>query len=559
MITWIQTFIQKNNKWLFSLLLVIIIVSFVFVIGNTGVGPSGIGPRPKAPDFFGYNMGPNSADLQYLRRNTEISVSMLGRRPAAQSMQEAILQRAALLYQARQMNIPPATDEALGEFIRNEVPAFQNVQTGAFDPERYSATVDRFRTNPAIGGEARLIEVLEEDYIIEQVEKALGGPGYVLIEQAVKAAEQQNSVWDFYVVRVSQMGFNPDIKPSEETLRQYYEANREQYQTPRKAEVGYVEFDPQAMTNEVTAPTDEELTAYYEENLAQWPTTDEGTTQPLAEIREEVLQSYREEKAEARALDAATKLVTELYNAEANEPFVMGSGEITSLLKSRELEVKELPAYDPANPPRGLALPQRTLRLAQSLSENNLYSDAARTADGKAVVLFLKGFQPATIPPLEEVRNDVIRDYTRRERSRLFAEHAEDLRDQLEEKLNEGTFIKQAASELGMQAREITDFSISNFDPQMRLSQQLRQTLVGMEEGDISEPIMQGPSAEILFIVDKKTPELTVESPEVEQIMDTYQESVSRITTTMALNDLVTSEKRRIEDQSGGDQSETES
>ena len=39
MISWSQTILQKHNKWLFSILLVVIIIAFVFTIGNTpGIG-----------------------------------------------------------------------------------------------------------------------------------------------------------------------------------------------------------------------------------------------------------------------------------------------------------------------------------------------------------------------------------------------------------------------------------------------------------------------------------------------------------------------------------------
>ena len=54
MLSGIQVFLEKNRKWLFGFLLVVIVVPFVFTIGST---PGLVaGKKMRAMKLFGYNL-----------------------------------------------------------------------------------------------------------------------------------------------------------------------------------------------------------------------------------------------------------------------------------------------------------------------------------------------------------------------------------------------------------------------------------------------------------------------------------------------------------------------
>ena len=55
MITWIQNLLQKHHKWLFSILLIVIIIAFVFTIGNMPVG-QGSSNEYGEKEFYGFDL-----------------------------------------------------------------------------------------------------------------------------------------------------------------------------------------------------------------------------------------------------------------------------------------------------------------------------------------------------------------------------------------------------------------------------------------------------------------------------------------------------------------------
>jgi peptidyl-prolyl cis-trans isomerase D len=75
MISFLERILQKHHKWLFSILLVIVIISFVFTVGSSpGIERSGVTAR----NFFGYNLS-SSKDVNSLLEEMRMSALLNGR------------------------------------------------------------------------------------------------------------------------------------------------------------------------------------------------------------------------------------------------------------------------------------------------------------------------------------------------------------------------------------------------------------------------------------------------------------------------------------------------
>ena len=73
MLSGIQVFLEKNRKWLFGFLLVVIVVPFVFTIGST---PGLVaGKKMRAMKLFGYNLN-DRKQLETVVRNGALSIAL---------------------------------------------------------------------------------------------------------------------------------------------------------------------------------------------------------------------------------------------------------------------------------------------------------------------------------------------------------------------------------------------------------------------------------------------------------------------------------------------------
>ena len=186
MITWIQHHLIRHGRWIFLLLLAIIVLAFVFTIGNT---PGCTTDRSGYEENLFYGIDLNAPrELDLIVEKVRMSAYLNGQTISSdEQFQSLIYNRIALLHLASEIGIPYPGQEILAKFIQTKN-AFQD-ETGAFSSESYTSFVDSIESNPR-ATKGILILVLEEEYRIEQISSALSGPGYVLPTEAL--AQIQN-------------------------------------------------------------------------------------------------------------------------------------------------------------------------------------------------------------------------------------------------------------------------------------------------------------------------------------------------------------------------------
>ena len=131
MISWIQNHLIRHGRWIFISLLVVIIVAFVFTVGNTP-GCTTNRSNYVAENFFGYDLN-SPIDQEILGQRTNLSQLLSTGRPVQNNQQFAQLipQRVALLHLADLMSVPAPSIEALGEYLRTR-PLFFALNYGRF-------------------------------------------------------------------------------------------------------------------------------------------------------------------------------------------------------------------------------------------------------------------------------------------------------------------------------------------------------------------------------------------------------------------------------------------
>jgi peptidyl-prolyl cis-trans isomerase D len=165
-----------------------------------------------------------------------------------------------LMRQAAQDLDLRVSDEDLSKAIRN-ISAFQ--VAGVFDPRRYQNVLDQNNLTP-------------EDFEVSQREALLIQQLNSLITGSVKVSDAEVIEWfkwdnaavnlNFFLIETDRY---TDIAVTDEEIKAYFEAHKEEYKTDPALKASYLKFDPQSYVDQVKVG-DDEITEYYNENQTEF-------------------------------------------------------------------------------------------------------------------------------------------------------------------------------------------------------------------------------------------------------------------------------------------------
>lgn len=517
MITWLQTFFLKHNKWLFGALLIVIIVTFVLTIGPQSIFDGGRQIRAEQQMFYGYNLF-SERDQRRMGLHAEVSAQL---RPDLGFRGEAISQyafmRVRALALANELGIPRPTARELETFIQ-QLPAFQD-EDGNFDPNAYTMFLDLFRTRMGLT-DATLSAVLREDFRIQQVVDTLGGPGFLVPFEARENIREEKSAFTTRLLRLPYADFSADLAIDEDAVRSFFDGNPSRYAVPERLRLSAVDFRADAFIDRVTStPTEEELERTFQRNRFRYDPDmfrqpEEGE-EPRAEVtlndvRDQVLRDWKRARAQRFAEEASENFIIYLHTNRVQR----GTDAVQAAIAQSGGEVRQLSPFA-----RGGDLPDRNLSAAFFNSMwiyttgDRFFSDPAQTRDG-AVVLILEEVLPARQPPFEEVRERVMEDFRRQERRTLFSEFANENRRALLARVEGGADLVEAATELGFTVEEPEVFEGSDV-PWSLQSDRLWDRVRFLQAGEISALTIRRDDALFVYMVERSTPEIDWESEDI--------------------------------------------
>lgn len=520
MITWLQTFFLKHNKWLFGGLLIVIIVTFVLTIGPQSFFGSGSGASKRSLQFHGYDLA-SETDQRTIAQHAEIS-SFLN--PELQIGRDQVMNyayiRIAALGMANKLGIPEPSDENLKTFIQS-LRAFQDPTTNTFSADTYQRMMDlvdnsgRFETN--IMG-----KVLREDYRIAEVRQALGGPDYTLPFEVDQAFIDAKSNYAVSLLHFDLDAFNPPIVATEDALRDFFEQNPARYEIDEQISVTALKFTGEAYLSEIDDPEGDVLEAYFAANKAKYQTpateTDaegEPAETPevlLEDVLEAVIADWKDEQAITLAARKCEQFSIQLWQqkVEAQSP------EYEAMLEEFAVEQLAVPAYSRQDIPRTTGLPFQLFESVWAYANNSsrYFSDLASTNNG-AALLVINEVIDARQPAFEEVTESVRDDYMESEKRRLFAEKGKELRDQLLASIQDKD-LATLAEELELELSEIDPFNGDRVPFSLRRNQ-LWEQVQFLEPGEMTPMIINDNRGTFAYLSEKALPEL---DPEAEDYQD---------------------------------------
>lgn len=559
MISWIQKYFQSHFKIIFTLLLGVLIIAFVFTIGAApGIGDAqrrGLTDR----QFFDYNLA-SQQDQERLMGDAGLSANLrvgpFGGLDAAQ-IQNYAFQRAATLHLAKQWGIPAATSAEIEAQVKT-LRMFSG-PTGEFDANAYQVFRDNLKANPGGVREADIARVIGDDVRAEKVNELLAGPGYVLPADVKSQLARADTTWTLATASVNYADFKAEINPSENDLIKFFEQAGGRYDISPRVVVNYLDFSLSEYLSKVSV-TEAEVRAFYDSNPARFPkpadavpsmsppaslTPSSNANADFAAVRPQVEEALKRERAQRLADKTASDISLALFESKATTPEA-----VEAFLASRNLKAKSLPALTRDAAPAEVGGSQNVASEAFRLNKDRIVSDAISTPTG-AVILIWKESQPTRRPLFIEVRDRVLADFTENERRKRFVDQGKIARTAIETRLKAGDSFEQAVAAAGsstglkFDVKTLSPFTLRTRPADVDFT--ILGTLERLEKGQVSDMAVTPAAGVFVFAAEKKLPDLSEANPafaETRQQLATY---TSRLGASAYITELVEQELQKTE------------
>lgn len=525
---------MRHGRWLFLTLLAIIIVAFVFTIGNTP-GCSSNQSNYQAQYFYGVDLNSRRA-RQPIIDTTSLSAFLNSRQLRNnQQFQSEVMSRIALLELADQIGLPVPTQTEMAEYVQTKA-AFLNSEQ-AFDADAYTEFLDSLETNPNMS-QALLAQALREDFRIDQVAARLSGPGLHLEAEAIHQAKINKMELALSVAEIDYNDFLPDLSASDEDLRAFFTDNEKRYEVPEKIQAATIKF---AAKNYPVNYTDEALAAHFEANRAQFtpsaPATDPiEATAPNAEVtfesvRDQVTLDYTRKLQMQAAHEAAQAFAYTLYEKSIERD----SAAFDALLQDSQLELQPIVPFTQAEAPT-YGIPAESAQSVFELNDRRFFSDAYAADDGFTLLIYQSRIPPQ-IPAFESVKASVQLDHSVELKRKLFNERGQQLKLELEAGIEAGKSFAETAQQLELKVNTFEPFKVNE------APSDLNRSVLGSAQNaqiqTVSDMLNLNGTGTFIYVTEKNLPEIDADDDSLVSTQAYLNYIGAQISTSSFINELV--------------------
>ena len=551
MISWLQTNLQKHFRFLFIILLGVVIVAFVFTIGAApGIGDG----RQNIPNlrFFDVELTTESQRQKFF--NEAYYSSLLSGAPMSQDqLNQYAFNRAAALHLANIHNLPGPNTEQLTSHIQ-ELGIFMGGDQ-AFSRDAYSRFRDEIRASGQIS-EGQLSQIMEDDFRINRVFEVLSGPGFVMESEVLEELKLDQTLWSVAVGELDLNEFEPVIDESTEKLEEFFAQNSFRYTAPARRVISYLEFKALDYMEEIDVE-ESDLESYFNLNQSRYTKTieaekseenqasEEETSEPkivqlsFEEAHDQAEFDYKLEQARQVSRKNAESVglaIVELDNAtEASQ--ALSLERIESLTEQKGIQTKHTTPFARNERPLGLAWSQNLIATSFQLNESYMYSQPIIEGDS-TYILLLESETPEFVPSFKTVEARIKEDYREEEGRRLRTEHANTLASELNE-LDAEAFKTKAESK-GMTISEFSKFKRG--DTVEGLDSGLIFSIINLEIGNVSNVTIREDKGYIIQVLGKEIPEIDTDNEEFESRMAVLSGNYERYAVSQYISKLANGE-----------------
>lgn len=333
----------------------------------------------------------------------------------------SLIERMLLLQGAKNADFA-FSREALDQLIL-QTPEFQ--VEGAFNAARFDQVLQQMGYS-----RVQFRQLLEQEMLIGQLRAGISGTGFVTDQQVESFARLETQTRDFATLTVPAQRETIDV--SDEQIKEYYDANGERFRTPEQVIVEYVELKKESFFDQVEV-SDEELQDLYQKQIANL-----AEQRRAAHILIETGAELSDDEGKAKIDEIAARL-------KAGEEFAAVAKEVSqdpgSANEGGDLGFAGPGVYDPAFEDALYALNEGQV------------SAPVKSEFGWHIIKLL-GVQSPEVPPLENMRPELVRELKAQQVEQRFVEASK----QLEDAAFEAADLSQPAQDLGLMVQATEAF-----------------------------------------------------------------------------------------------------
>lgn len=362
--------------------------------------------------------------------------------------------------QAKKLGIAVSPDELRLEIAK--IPAFQN-ESKQFDPKRYE---NLLRANGVSPGE------FEADFSQQLLLEKL--VAFVSLPAAVAESEAR-SIFDFMreqavinYIAFPAADFAKDVTISDEQIKTYYDARKDEFATPAQVKIDYVEFTPKAMAKP-EAVTDADIEAYYKANQKKFEKPEQ--------VRVRHILMMLPPDAPKEVVDAAEKRLSAMADK------VRKGTDFATLIPKEPNNAEGIIGEDWAWLPKG-SLPKEFgpfEEKAFSLKKDEI-SEPVRTSLGLHLIQAGEK-QAAGQRSLAEVKDEIRTDLA----EQRAADKLTKALDVIQEKLSSGDTLEAAVASEKLPLKTSEFFAKDNAPANLGLSEQALEAIFALKKGQTSD------------------------------------------------------------------------
>jgi hypothetical protein len=449
MLSGIQLFLERNRRWLFAFLLIVIVIPFVFTIGS--MPGLGYGKKKVGMQFWGYDLG-DPKQMERIVRDGALSIALqTGSEENAwmESAQGYAFYRLFLLHIARVVGLPDPIEDELHQFIKTKLLFLD--ENKEFQPRLYNDYLKKW--SEQFGKTQSLRRLLTEDYLCERIKKILAEPGFVLPRECETMYQYWTASHQLQYVRLQNEVALPE-NISEKTLQEFFEAHKNDYRVERKAEVALLFFEANKHRASLPLISDQELERHFALHEHEFKKAD-GEEVSFEAVKSAVKDHWEKEQLNALAEKCATQFVLTVYD----KGIQMQTVEWRQWLNDNDVRtIDTLPPYGQNSLPERKGLRKEVLLKAFDLDQERFLSDPMPVKNGYVLVA-LKQFLDPYYPTLDTVKEKVLQDCQRSEREKMFSQQLSHLAEDLN---NPHTDAAKFLADKGLEIHDVDTFTLDS-------------------------------------------------------------------------------------------------
>ena len=446
MITWLQNATGKHHRLIFSFLLVIIVVSFVFY-GFAGRGAL------KGNGSYMY-MGVDLNDPALRRRFADVNF-FSGQRMGGG--EEAYKQWVAELELANSLGVPSPSETEIRKIAREATSAPETKDAGDA-LNKFIDLASKQLNASDLETRTRFEIFIKDSWRINKAMITLAGPGHATTGQVKRIVERVRSLWTVDVARFDSSKFKPEVKVDEAQAKLAFAANTENYRIPAKIAATAVVISPVSVVLDTAPVSDEEIETMGYNVADKFKFT-------AGKIKEQALAKRAELEPLVRKERAIHNFVGDIDNDLAEnlalDAVKVDSDKFTAWLKTKNAKLTTIATFDSGNTPTVAGIPAAALRLAGELTEKEWRTPVYPNEAG-AVFVFLNKRTPDRLPAFEEVKTKAIENWQASARNRLLSVEIAKLGEAIQAEVAKGKSFAESAKAHGLVLTSPPAFPIVN-------------------------------------------------------------------------------------------------